>query len=110
MEETFYAGRLGDHGLDVLLPGEDDRALVNRVIFDELTHGRIESDSRAEYVRIIDKLGAEGADAVVLGCTEIELLVRAEDTDMAVLDSARIHAEAAAEFALRRPTDRRAAG
>lgn len=101
MEETFYSGRLGEHGLDVLLPGEDDRALVNRVIFDELTQGRVEPDSGAEYVRIFDKLGAEGADAVVLGCTEIELLVRPEDTDMPVLDSARIHAEAAAQFALR---------
>jgi aspartate racemase len=102
MEETFYAGRLGDHGLDVLLPGEDDRALVNKVIFDELTQGRIVPESRAEYVRIIEKLGADGADAVVLGCTEIELLVRPKDASLPLLESARVHAEAAVEFALSR--------
>jgi aspartate racemase len=101
MEETFYAGRLGEHGLDVMLPSEEDRALVNRVIFDELTQGRVEPDTRTECVRIIDKLGADSADAVVLGCTEIELLIRPEETHMPVLDSARTHAEAAAEFALR---------
>jgi aspartate racemase len=102
MEEAFYAGRLGDHGMDVLLPGEDDRALVNRVVFDELTQGRIIPESRAEYVRIIEKLGADGADAVVLGCTEIELLVRPDDSSLPLLESARVHAEAAVEFALSR--------
>lgn len=100
MENAFYAGRLGSSGLNVVVPGDDDRRYVNRVIFEELTQGKITPESRSEYVRIIEKLGAEGADAVVLGCTEIESLVRPKDTSLPLLESARVHAEAAVEFAL----------
>lgn len=100
MEQRFYAGRLEDNGLDVRVPGGEDRTLVDRVIFDELTQGTIDPESRAEYVRIIEGLGGGGAEAVVLGCTEIELLVRPQDTALPVLESARVHAEAAVDFAL----------
>ena len=100
MEEDFYVGRLGAAGLDVLVPASDDRTTVDRVIFDELTQGRLEPRSRAAYVAIIDRLADAGAEAVVLGCTEIELLVRPEDCPLPLLDSMRTHAEAAVDLAL----------
>ena len=102
MEETFYADRLARHGIGVVVPDADDRALVDRVIWDELTVGRLEPSSRAEFVRVIDRLAAAGAQAVVLGCTEIELLVGPEDTSVPLLDSAAAHAAALADFVLGR--------
>jgi aspartate racemase len=103
MEEDFYRGRLRASGLDVRTPGAADRALVDTIIFDELTRGRVEEASRAAYRRIIEGLAAGGAEAVVLGCTEIELLVRPEDSPVPVLDSARIHAEAMVDHAVGGP-------
>ena len=100
MEEDFYVGRLARAGLTVDVPGPDDRTEVDRVIFDELTQGRVEEASRASYAAIIGRLQAAGSEAVVLGCTEIELLVRAEDSPIPVLDSMRTHAEAAVDIAL----------
>jgi aspartate racemase len=100
MEEDFYVGRLARAGLAVNVPGPADRTEVDRVIFDELTQGRVEASSRAAYTGIIARLEAAGSQAVVLGCTEIELLVRAEDSCIPVLDSMRIHAEAAVDIAL----------
>lgn len=105
MEEDFYAGRLRDAGLEVVVPDAAGRELVDEIIFDELTQGIIEERSRAAYVDVIADLVAEGAQAVVLACTEIELLVRAEDSPVPLLDSMRIHAEAAVDAALEATLD-----
>ncbi len=101
MEEDFYRGRLaGNHGLDVRIPEAPDRELVHRVIYDELVAGEIRQESKREYVRIIDSLVRQGAEGVVLGCTEIGLLVKDEDCAVPLFDTTRIHALAAVEWAL----------
>jgi aspartate racemase len=100
MTEDFYVGRLARAGLGVEVPTPEDRELVDRVIFDELTQGEIRPESRTSYARIATELSAQGADAIVLACTEIELLLRAEDTAVPLLDSMRVHAEAAVDAAL----------
>ena len=100
MEEDFYVGRLARAGLGIEVPDVADRDLVDRVIFDELTQGEVRAESRAEYVRIADDLAARGSEAIVLACTEIELLLRPEDTSVPLLDSMRVHAEAAVDAAL----------
>jgi len=101
MEDDFYAGRLVDsHGLDVLVPDAAERAFVHRVIYDELCAGRIVDGSRAGLLRIIEELARRGAEGVVLGCTEIGLLVADGDAALPVFDTARIHAVAAAERAM----------
>ncbi|WP_248579516.1 aspartate/glutamate racemase family protein [Nocardioides sp. InS609-2] len=100
MEETFYADRLAGHGITALSPDAADRDLVDRVVFDELTQGRIEDSSRAAYIEVIERLAERGAQAVVLACTEIGLLVSAEDSPLPLIDSAEAHATALAEFAL----------
>jgi aspartate racemase len=100
MEEDFYVGRLARHGLTVEVPGAADRAEADRVIFDELTQGIVSDDSRASYAAILGRLRDEGAEGVVLGCTEIELLVRPEDAPVPVLASMRTHVEAAVAVAL----------
>jgi len=101
MDGDFYRGRLSDrHGLDVLVPGEADRALVNDVIYDELCRGRVEAASRAAFRRIVDDLAARGAEGVILGCTEIGLLLDDGDASVPLFDTARIHAERAAAVAL----------
>ncbi|CAA9410562.1 aspartate/glutamate racemase family protein [uncultured Nocardioides sp.] len=100
MEETFYADRLGRHGITALSPDAADRDLVDRVIFDELTQGRVEDASRRAYVEVIERLAARGAQAVVLACTEIGLLVSPADSPLPLIDSADAHARALAEVAL----------
>ncbi|OIQ52124.1 Aspartate racemase [Pseudodesulfovibrio hydrargyri] len=100
MEDDFYVGRLRGHGFEVLVPEAEDRKLVDRVIFDEMCKGLFLDGSRTEFVRIIDGLAARGAEAVVLGCTEIGLLVRPGDTGVPTLDTCRIHAERVVEIAL----------
>lgn len=100
MEEEFYLGRLRVAGLDVIVPDRSGRDLVDRVIFDELTQGVVVEQSRAAYAGIIRGLVDQGAEAVILGCTEIELLVTAADSPVPVLDSMRIHAETAVSIAL----------
>lgn len=101
MEEDFYKGHLSSrHGLRVLIPDEADREIVNRVIYSELVRGRIETASREEYKRIISRLAARGAEGIILGCTEIGLLIRQEDIDLPLFDTAEIHALAAVDFAL----------
>jgi aspartate racemase len=101
MEGEFYRGRLVDrHGLEVLVPEAADRATVHRIIYDELVQGRIEPASREEYRQVIARLVARGAGAVILGCTEIMLLVRPSDSAVPLFDTALIHAEAAVEQAL----------
>jgi aspartate racemase len=101
MEQEFYKGRLrGKHGLDVIVPDETDRATVHSVIYEELVQGRIEPTSREAYRDVIARLVEQGAEAVILGCTEIMLLVRPEDSPVPLFDTTTIHAEAAVERAL----------
>jgi len=101
MEQDFYKGRLQHRfGLDVLVPEADDRAIVHRVIYDELVQGRVEPMSRDSYRAVIARLVARGAEAVVLGCTEIMLLVKPQDSPVPLFDTTGLHAEAAALRAL----------
>ncbi|HEY9214823.1 MAG TPA: aspartate/glutamate racemase family protein [Ancylobacter sp.] len=101
MEQDFYKGRLTDrHGLEVLVPEEADRALVHRIIYEELVQGRIEPVSREAYRGVIARLIERGAQAIILGCTEIMLLVSAEDSAVPLYDTTTIHAEAAVEQAI----------
>lgn len=101
MEQDFYKGRLKDkHGLEVVIPDAADGHLVHEVIYDELCLGRIRDESRTAYLRVIEKLAGEGAEAVILGCTEISMLVRQDDTPVRLYDTAAIHAEKAVAHAL----------
>jgi aspartate racemase len=101
MEQDFYKGRLAcRHGLEVLVPEDADRATIHRIIYEELVQGRVEPASRAAYRDVIARLVARGAEAVILGCTEIMLLVRAEDSAVPLFDTTTLHAEAAVERAL----------
>jgi len=101
MEEEFYRVRLKElHGLDVLIPDEKDRQIVHQVIYEELVLGKLIHDSRDEYRRIIGNLAARGAEGIILGCTEISLLVKAEDSRVPLFDTTSIHAAAAVERSL----------
>ena len=101
MGEDFYRGRLAErHGLEVLIPSEPERELIDRVIFDELCLGQCLDASRRQYLEIIDRLTRHGAEAVILGCTEISLLVKPTDTSVPLLDTTAIHAQKAVEWAL----------
>ncbi|MCF8149679.1 MAG: aspartate/glutamate racemase family protein [Sulfuritalea sp.] len=101
MEQDFYRGRLAeDFGLKVLIPPADSREIVHRVIYEELCLGQLLPESRDQYRRIIDELAAQGAEAVILGCTEISLLVSAMDTSLPLFDTTAIHALAAVDLAL----------
>lgn len=102
MDQTFYKGRLSEKfGLDVVVPNQADRDIVHRVIYEELCLGKIRTDSKAEYLRIIDKLAEQGAEAVILGCTEIGMLVQQEDTRIPLVDTTMIHAQKAVEYAVK---------
>ena len=101
MEQDFYRGRLEtQHGLEVLVPEEPDRTLVHNVIYNELCLGVTLEESRRRYLEIIDDLTRRGAQAVILGCTEIGLLIGPDDTPTLLFDTTRIHAEAAADRAV----------
>jgi aspartate racemase len=100
MEQTFYRDRLASSGLDVVIPDDAQRALVHRVIFEELCRGVIRDESRAAFVEVIDALVARGAQGVILGCTEIELLLGPDDVDVPVFPTTQLHITAAAEQAL----------
>jgi len=101
MEETFYADRLAAHGITVVVPDEAGRELVDRVIFEEITRGVFREESRTAYVDVMRDLADRGADAVVLACTEIGLLVGAADAPLPVVDSAVAHASLLVDLALR---------
>lgn len=102
MEGNFYRQRLTDKfGLSVLIPNETDRATVHRVIYEELVKGVIREDSRNAFLEIIANLHTQGAEGVILGCTEIPLLVHQADVEIPVFDTTRIHAEAAVDWALK---------
>jgi len=100
MQEDFYKSKLTENGFEVLVPKQDDVTLVNSIIFDELCLGQIKSESRNEFSRIIKELKNEGAQAVILGCTEIGLLVKQEDSALPIFDTTVIHAQRASEWAL----------
>ncbi|MET9697242.1 aspartate/glutamate racemase family protein [Streptomyces sp. NPDC006529] len=100
MEEDFYRGRLAARELDVLVPDAEGRALVHRVIYEELCRGVVREASRAAYRRVVEDLVARGAEGVVLGCTEIELLIGSGDSSVPLFPTARLHAEAAVDAAL----------
>lgn len=101
MEQDFYRQRLQrEHGLDVLIPEEDDRALVHRVIYEELCLGVVREASRQAYVGVIERLVRQGAQAIILGCTEIALLVRPQDAPVPLFDTTALHATHAAHWAL----------
>lgn len=100
MEQTFYRDRLASHGLEVLVPDAPERADVHRIIYEELVLGEVRDDSRARYREVIDSLVARGAEGVILGCTEIELLITQEDSPVPVFPTTRLHAELAADHAL----------
>ena len=102
MEEAFYRDRLIDrHDLDVLVPAAAEREDVNRIIYQELCLGVIREESRARYREVISNLVAAGAQAIILGCTEISLLVSAADASVPLFDTTALHARAAVDFALR---------
>lgn len=101
MEQGFYRGRLSDqHGLNVLTPDKQDRESIHNIIYQELCLGSIRAQSKDKYLSIINKLAAQGAQGVILGCTEIGMLVSQSDTDVKLFDTTEIHAQAAVTFAL----------
>ena len=101
MEQGFYIDRLqGHHGLQVLVPKSKDQEIVHRVIYEELCLGKVLAKSRAEYRRVIADLKGQGAQGIILGCTEISLLIGPEDSEIPLFDTTRIHARSAAEWAL----------
>jgi len=100
MEQAFYRQRLEARGLDVLVPDEPDRTVVHDVIYDELVQGIVTDDSKQAYLSVIGRLVEAGANGVIAGCTEIELLVGPEDVDIDYFPTTAIHAAAAVEYAL----------
>jgi aspartate racemase len=101
MEQDFYVGRLRDrHGLEVLVPDAPDRRIVHDVIYDELCQGVVRDDSRNQYRRIMAGLADRGAEGILLGCTEIDLLVGQHDAPVPVFDTTRLHATRAVDLAL----------
>ena len=100
MSQDFYRDRLESHGLTVLVPSAEDQAMVHRVIYDELCLGVVRDESRAAYVEVVDRLVAQGAEGVILGCTEIEMLIGPDDLDVPSFPTTRIHVEAALDAAL----------
>jgi aspartate racemase len=101
MEQTFYTGRLRErYDLETVIPDEAERADVHRIIYDELCHGKVDGASRSTYQRVIEALAARGAQAVILGCTEITLLIKPEDSVLPVFDTTALHAQAAVDWAI----------
>ncbi len=101
MEQDFYKGRLSrKHGLEVLIPGKDDRDIIHDILYNELCLGEVREASKNAFKQIIAGLVGQGAQGVILGCTEIPLIVRQEDYDIPLFDTTAIHAEAAVDYAL----------
>lgn len=101
MELPFWQERLRErYGVELVVPDERDRALVHRVIFDELCRGRIDAESRAQYIAVTERLGDAGAEAVIFGCTEIGLLLRPDDVAISAFDTTALHAAAAVNYSL----------
>ncbi|HKL74888.1 MAG TPA: aspartate/glutamate racemase family protein [Halanaerobiales bacterium] len=100
MERDFYKDRLKEHGIEVIIPWEEEREIVHNTIYNELIDGLILEKSKTKFKKIINNLYARGAEGVVLGCTEIPLLVKNEDSPIPVFDTTNLHAKAAVEFAI----------
>lgn len=100
MQEPFYRERLATHGITAIIPNDADCEIIHRVIFDELCQGKFLESSRTEFLRIISELESRGAQGMVLGCTEIELLITSQHTPLPLYNSAQLHAEAGARFVL----------
>jgi aspartate racemase len=103
MAEPFYADRLRSHGLDVVVPSADDQAIVHRIIYEELCLGVIRDESRDAYRQVIRRLVEAGVEGVIYGCTEIELLVGPDDSDVPVFPTTRLHVVAAVDRAMTQP-------
>ncbi|MDD6038899.1 MAG: aspartate/glutamate racemase family protein [bacterium] len=100
MTQDFYKQKLIDRGFDVMIPEDEDIEMINRIIFHELCVGEIKDYSRKEFLRVIDKLSEKGAEGVILGCTEIGLLIHQVDSSLPIFDTTQIHAKSAVEIAL----------
>ncbi|MES5954833.1 aspartate/glutamate racemase family protein [Bacillus fungorum] len=101
MEQDFYKSRIEENYIEVMVPSEKDRDKINEVIYTELCLGKITSQSRVYYKRVIEELVQEGAQGIILGCTEIGLLIKQEDVSIPIFDTTHIHAVEAVNFALR---------
>jgi aspartate racemase len=102
MEKDFYKKiLLDDFNIEVMIPEEKDRNLIHQIIYNELVHGKIKTESKEEFLKIIKALKTKGAEGVILGCTEIPLLIKQTDVDIPIFDTSKIHAESAVEFALK---------
>ena len=99
MEQDFYKSRLQEHGLEVLIPNEQERELVHNIIYNELCLGECKVASKEAYLKIINNLAKDGAEGVILGCTEIGMLVNSSDTEIKLYDTTYIHAQSAVDFA-----------
>jgi aspartate racemase len=102
MSDGFYHDRIAQHGLNTIVPQFEKQNIIHQIIVEELVRGRLVKNSRIEYIRVINELVGRGADGIILGCTEIPLLVKQKDSPVPLLDTAVIHAEAALEYALRK--------
>ena len=101
MEQDFYKSKLIEKGINVIIPDKNDIEIINEVIYDELCLGTINSDSKKKFLEIVDNLRSKGAEGIILGCTEIGLLIKNEDTDVPLFDTAIIHAEQAAIYSIK---------
>jgi aspartate racemase len=101
MSEDFYKSKLIDKGIDVIVPEEKDQNIINEIIYSELCKGMIKDNSRKEYINIINKMIKNGASGIILGCTEIGLLIKEKDVSIKLFDTTIIHAKKAIEFALK---------
>lgn len=100
MKEDFYKNILIDKGLNVIIPEDDEVEFINNVIFNELCKGDIKAESKRKFLEIVDRLKLKGAEGIILGCTEIVMLISQQDIDIKVFDTTQIHAETAAELSL----------
>ena len=101
MEQDFYKSKLIEKEINVIIPDKNDIEIINKVIYDELCLGTINSNSKKKFLEIVDKLRNKGAEGIILGCTEIGLLIKNEDTDVPLFDTAIIHAEQAAIYSIK---------
>ena len=101
MEQDFYKSKLIEKGINVIIPDKNDVEIINKVIYDELCLGTINSDSKKKFLEIVDKLRSREAEGIILGCTEIGLLIKNADTDVPLFDTAIIHAEQAAMYSIK---------
>ena len=101
MEQDFYKKVIKDSfDIDVIIPNEKERIIIHKIIYDELCNGIISEESKNEYIKIINNLVLNGAEGIVLGCTEIPMLIKQEDVDIPIFDTTTIHSNSAVEFAL----------